>query len=105
MSSIPPEITKTRRIKRIDPISVAKIAGILYATIGLICIPFAILFAITSVFAENAEHTIVMLGASIGMAIFAPVFYGAIGFVMSLLVTMLNNFIASKVGGIQIELE
>ena len=64
-------------INRVGPLSIAKLAGMLYAILGLI------------------------FGA--GAVIVLPILYGGMGFVMTLLMAALYNVTARIVGGVQID--
>ena len=72
-------------VKRVGPLSCAKIAGVLYAIMGLIFGAFISLFGIVGAFAVP-EAEAGMLGAlfGIGAIVFVPIFYGCVGFVMTL---------------------
>jgi hypothetical protein len=99
-------------IKHIGPLSCAKIAGVIYACLGLI------VGALISVFAaigfafggaqpglgERSVSPLIGTVVGIGAVIFLPIFYGAIGFVFALLGAWLYNMVASKVGGIEIDI-
>ena len=94
-------------ISRIKPVSCAKIAGILYAMLGIVLGGVISLIALSGGFGSTAPSGpgtpafVRMIGAS---AIFvAPIFYGCLGFVMTLIGAALYNFVAGMVGGIEIE--
>ncbi len=84
-------------IKRIDPMSYAKIAGVLCAAIGLIAGLFVAL--VGSVGGG-------MMG-NFGMAaiIVMPILYGVFGFIGSAITAMIYNAVAGWVGGVKIEVE
>ena len=93
-------------ITRVGPLSCAKIAGILYAGIGLIAGAFFSLFAMISGFAAAANNDGAgAFGAIFGMGaiILAPIFYACIGFVMTLIMAALFNVAAGIVGGIEVD--
>ena len=93
-------------VKRVGPLSLAKITGVVYAAIGLI---FGCLFGLVSLMGSAVSQQPpnpvfgVFLGA--GAVIFLPLIYGGLGFLMSLLMAVLYNFVAGHVGGIELELE
>ena len=93
-------------IKRIGPVSCARISGTLYAIIGLFA---GALFSVAAVLGSfNPSHSARGgLAAALGMgAIVAfPILYGAFGFVTTLIVAWLYNVLAGAVGGIHIDLE
>jgi len=95
-------------IRRVDPLSVGKIAGLLYAIIGLFI--GAILSLVTmagATFAADAGRgaPIVGLFLGIGAIIVLPVFYGVLGFVFFSIAAMLYNVLAGMVGGVRIDVE
>ena len=91
-------------ITRVAPLSVAKIAGILYALLGLVFGAFVSLAALVGAFAGNTGEAAFM-GAlfGVGAVILLPVFYGCLGFVTTLVMAALYNVVSRIVGGIQIE--
>ena len=87
-------------IRRIAPLSAAKIAALIY----LLCsFPFAIVFW----FVAPANSPFGGIGAIGGalMVIILPIIYGGVGFVMTLLGAWLYNVMAGFVGGIRIEVQ
>jgi hypothetical protein len=87
-------------IRRISPLSAAKIAGVLYGIMGLLFIP---LFLVIRTFAPEAETG--MIGFGSGIAIFiVPVVYACLGFVFTFIAAALYNLIAGIVGGLEVEL-
>lgn len=96
-------------IKRIGPLSLAKIMGVLYGAIGLIlgCI-FALFSLIgAGIGAAAGDGDPAWLGAifGVGAVIFLPLFYGGVAFVMGAIIAALYNLFAGLVGGISIETE
>lgn len=94
-------------LKRVAPVSVAKVAGIVYALLGL-C--FGILLSLFGVLAgglafnrPQAPIAGLMFGA--GAIVFLPVMYGVIGFVFSLIGAALYNVVAGWVGGVEVDLQ
>ena len=98
-------------IKRIEPVSCAKIVAVVYAAIGFLIGALFSLVAVAGTAFANAQHGLPqnalspLLGAFIGIgAIVAfPIMYGVIGFVFALLAAFLYNLAASRVGGIEID--
>ena len=93
-------------INRVGPLSVAKLAGMLYAILGLIFGAIISLIALAGGMAANSDEP----GAAIGGAIFGagavivlPILYGGLGFVMTLLMAGLYNVTARIVGGVRID--
>jgi len=77
--------------------------GAIYGCIGLIILPFLLLAGIVSLaFAQGS------VSSGIGMlflAVLAPIFYGAMGFVIGALTAWVYNFVARRIGGLQLELK
>ena len=93
-------------LKNIDPISVAKIMGVMYAAMGLI---FGGLFAVISLAGLPFAHGrgSAFPGAIFGVAaiIFLPLMYGGIGFVVGGVTAWLYNLFADLIGGVQVTLQ
>jgi hypothetical protein len=93
-------------IKRIAPLSFAKIAGTLYAAMGLVFGCIVSLIAVAGGFGSEGSP-IPAFGAILGVgAIFIlPIFYGGIGFVGTLIAASLYNVVAGLVGGIELDVQ
>lgn len=91
-------------IKRVSPLSCAKIVGVLYAFMGLLFGALLSLLATIGAFAAPDVGT-GMLGAffGIGAVVFLPIFYGCMGFVTTLIGAALYNVVAGMIGGIEID--
>ena len=98
-------------IKRVGPKSCAKIAGVLYAAIGFLVGACLSLFSLLGMALAGAQrgpsdHAISpLIGAVIGVGaiVVCPILYGAMGFVFAFIGAWLYNLVASKMGGIEIE--
>jgi len=95
-------------VKRVAPLSVAKVMGVLYAIGGLlvgalISVISIVGGAIGAGAGEGGNPFAMLFGA--GAIIVLPIFYGVLGFIMTLIGAALYNFVASLVGGIEIEVE
>ena len=93
-------------IKRIGPLSCAKIAGTLYLFLGLVIGATISLVAVAGGFATDAPE-IAGMGAIIGVGsiIFFPLMYGCIGFISALIGAWLYNLMAGFVGGLQLDVQ
>jgi hypothetical protein len=99
-------------IKHIGPVSCAKIAGTIYACLGLLIGALFSLFAAIGLafsgtqtgMADRAISPMIGTIVGIGAVIFFPIFYGAIGFIFALLGAWLYNIVAARVGGVEIEI-
>ena len=90
------------KIKRVSPLSLAKITGVLLAAFGFFSGLFMIGFAFGNLNNVNAaERIFVFLFAIVG----APLIYGACGFIMGFVQAELFNFVAKRIGGLEIEVE
>jgi hypothetical protein len=94
-------------IKSIGPLSLAKLAGILYGAIGLIV--GAVFAAISAVggFAAATESEGAAFAAlfGVGAIVFLPILYGGMGFLFALIGAALYNVIAGMVGGIEVQMQ
>jgi hypothetical protein len=93
-------------ITRVGPLSLAKVAGLLYVVIGLIAGAFFSLVAMggAALGAASGDDG-AMFGAlfGVGAIILFPIFYGCIGFVGTLIMAWLFNFAAGIVGGVEVD--
>jgi len=97
-------------ITRVVPLSVAKIAGTIYAAIGVLAGALVSLMAVAGVFAAGQSSDNPMAGPFAfvlggGAIVIFPIFYGCIGFIGSLIVASLYNVVAGALGGVQVEVE
>jgi hypothetical protein len=97
-------------IKRIAPLSAARVAGVIYAMVGLalvLLIWFVSMAGLNysgmrnSPFLPFAPNLIVAGGAA--AVIVLPIFYGAFSFVTALIGAWLYNVAAGLVGGIRVD--
>jgi hypothetical protein len=90
-------------IKRIDPMSFAKISGALYVILGFI---IGVFFALVSMLGPGFPRTGIPFGGLFGMIfgvgaiVIFPIFYGLIGFVGTLCMAAIYNGLAKVVGGV-----
>lgn len=92
-------------VRRVAPISAARIAGVLYAIFGFIAGCFISLFSLVgSAFAPKEAGLPGML-FGVGAIILLPIVYGLLGFIFSLIGAALYNLIAGWVGGIEIDVQ
>ena len=95
-----------KEIKRIDPMSYAKITGIVMAAIGLLMAFFFLLFG--GLFASMSSGTssgFGMAGAGIASIIIFPIMYGILGFISGLVGAIIYNAVAGTIGGVKIQFE
>lgn len=95
-------------VRRIGPLSLGKVMGVLYGAMGLI---FGFLFAIVSMLGPalapraGSEEPLVGLIFGIGGIVILPLFYGVFGLVAGVIGSFLYNVVAGAVGGIEVELD
>lgn len=90
-------------ITHVGPMSCAKIAGTVYAVLGLVigCIFSAISLAAVSAANSPKQAGLAALGTL--AVIVAPVVYGIMGFLFALFGAWIYNLLAKVVGGVKIE--
>lgn len=91
-------------LKSVGVMSVAKMMGVLYGCLGLLFIPFFLIFAMVGTFAGQKDVPFAgVLG--IVFAIVMPILYGVMGFVTGAIGAALYNLLAKWLGGFELELE
>jgi hypothetical protein len=92
-------------VRRLGPLSFAKVSGVLYALMGLIVGAFISLISMAggAFMPKGAGSAGMLFGAAAIIAL--PIFYGVLGFVMSLIGAALYNLVAGWVGGVEIDTE
>jgi len=91
-------------IKSVGVLSVAKIMGAIYAVMGLILLPFFLLAGFIGSMAGEHGNPLGAIGGLV-FGLFAPVFYGAIGFVFGAIGAFLYNVMAKWLGGIEVQVQ
>ncbi len=94
-------------IRRIGPLSLAKLMGVLYALMGLIIgAIISVVSLVGGAFMASQE------GGAFGGMLFGaaavvvlPIFYGCLGFVMTLIAAALYNLVAGWVGGVELDVQ
>lgn len=90
-------------LKSVDVWSCARIAGALYGCMGLLLLPM-VLIAITASAGSAQPFGTGGAVALVLLAVFAPLFYGLLGFLFGALSAWLYNITAKYVGGIRLDL-
>ena len=88
----------TKRIRRFNPVQVAKVAGVLYGMMGLLLLPIFY-------FAIRAAPSTADFNVSMGVTIAIPFLYACFGAVASMIGAALYNLVAGWTGGIEVEVE
>ena len=93
-------------VKRIGPLSLAKVSGLLYAIMGFIigCV-LALVATLGGAATQTTEGPVLGALFGVGAVFFLPILYGSLGFLGSLLMAALYNLAAGAVGGIELHLE
>ncbi len=93
-------------IKRVGPLSFAKVTGTLYANLGVLIGGVISIVSLLGGFASGKPEGAVF-GAFLGVGaiIVVPILYAAAGFVMTLIGAALYNLIAGFVGGVEIDVQ
>ena len=94
----------TRRLKRIAPLSLGKLAAVLYGIGGLI-VAAAVLVASAAGLSLGGRDALPMGVAGLLGAVLVPVFYALLGFIAGLIAALLYNLVARWFGGIEFEVE
>lgn len=93
-------------IRRVRPLSFAKVMGMLYALMGLLIGACISLFSfIGSAFSPKEMPGGMGILFGVGAIIALPIFYGLLGFIMSLIGAALYNLVASWVGGVELDVQ
>src|ERR1700756_13641 len=87
-----------RTITSVGVLSVAKIMGAIYAVIGLILLPFFLLASLIGSMAGGHDNPLGAIGGLV-FGLFAPIFYGVLGFVFGAIGAFLYNLMAKWLGG------
>lgn len=91
-------------LRRIEPLSLARMLGIIYAFIGLVAaLPAGC--ALTLVGSMTAEVPAMFGGLGIIVVLLYPIAFGLMGFVSGLITAFVYNFASDRFGGVEIEVE
>lgn len=93
-------------VKRVGPVSFARVAGTLYAVLGVFIGCIVSLAALVGAASSNSARG-AGLGALLGVGaiVVFPILYGALGFLFTLIGAWLYNLVAGWVGGVEVELQ
>src|SRR5438445_4322730 len=93
-----------RTITSVGVLSVAKIMGAIYAVIGLISYAVFCLKKKIGSMAGGHDNPLGAIGGLI-FGLFAPIFYGIMGFVFCAIGAFLYNVMAKWLGGIEVQVQ
>lgn len=94
-------------LKRIAPLSLAKMFALLYGLMGLLIGALISLLSVVGAFAaagQNQDGAFAFLFGA-GAFIILPIFYAVVGAVGGFLTAFIYNLVARMAGGVEIELE
>ena len=93
-------------VKRIAPLSLGKVAGTLYALIGVL---IGGVFSLIAIAGSMATESFGGRGFGalfgIGAIVLFPLLYGALGFLFTMLIAALYNVVAGIVGGVELDVQ
>jgi len=93
-------------IKRVGPLSCAKLSGTLYALIGLLVGGiFSMIAMAGGAAADNTYGRGMGAAIGVGAIVLFPILYGCMGFVATLIGAWLYNIVAGMVGGIELDVQ
>ncbi len=93
-------------IKRVGPVSCAKVSATLYAMAGLLIGAIVSLLALVGgVFANSSGSAGMGAIMGVGAIIVFPILYGVCGFIFTLIGAWLYNVAAGIAGGIEMEVQ
>lgn len=100
----------SKTIRGIGVLSLGKIAGIIYACLGLLVGMIVAMISVLGGFAGLAHEGgaaagLVGLFLGVGAVFVLPIFYGVLGACIGMLVAAIFNVAARLVGGIEIEID
>lgn len=93
-----------KQVKRFRVYTVAKMMGVIYAAMGILFIPIALIISAASLGQTGTTGLTGVVGGVI-LAVLAPIIYGTIGFLVGAISAWLYNLVADKVGGIEVLIE
>ncbi len=95
-------------LNRIGVLSAGKVAGAVYAAMGLIFgfifSAFALLGSAIGAASTDSAEPLLGIFFGLGAIIVMPLFYGVLGFLFAMLGAALYNLVAGLVGGLELDL-
>jgi hypothetical protein len=100
------ELRPMNIIQSFGVLSVAKIMGLINAIFGFVLMPFFLLIGLLGAMIpnQNGPNPFAGVGGVI-FALFAPIFYGMMGFIFGAVGAFLYNLLAKWLGGIEVKLQ
>jgi len=104
MIPTPPVALVKRRIKRFAPLQLGLMLAVLYGVLGLIFIPFFLIFTLVASHLPRQQNAGFM-AMGVGFILLFPILYAIMGFVLGVIMAWVYNLAAKWVGGIEVEVE
>jgi hypothetical protein len=90
------------QLKQVGVLSLAKVSALVHGAIGLLFVPLLLIVGgIMATVVPGAQKAVG--GIVIVEALVIPFFYAGVGFLLGAFVGWIYNFIAGKIGGIEVE--
>ena len=93
------------RIQKVGVGQLAKVMGVLYFLMGIVFVAFFVLFSRLWPGTSGAGMPGFGFASGFGVVFFMPLLYAFLGVVFGALTALLYNFVASFLGGVEIDLE
>jgi len=94
-----------KNLTNIAPIKAGVVLGILYGLLGCIVVPFLMIAGVAAANAARESGQVMPFGFIFGVgALFLPLIYAAMGFVIGLIAAAVYNLVAKWTGGLEITL-
>ena len=99
-----------RQIKRIIPLSAARLAAVIYGAMGVVVgFPIALATVLPSIIhgreAETSLSLPMIIVIVLAILIIVPMFYSFLGFIFGVVGAAIYNLVAKWLGGLQVEVE
>jgi len=91
-------------LRSVNVLSCAKMMGAIHGCLGLIMLPIFLLAGVATLM-SGQDSASVSGAVLLFFAILAPIFYGAMGFVVGALMAWVYNLVARRIGGMKLELK
>jgi hypothetical protein len=92
-------------IKSVGVLSCAKTLGVVHGLLGLLLVPFFLLFSLAGFTSKASDMGSALAGIGmLAIAIIMPFVYAAFGFIFGALFSWIYNLVARLTGGIELEL-